>query len=849
MPINNQSLNKELYKLLKVRGFDPIPKDSTGETSPVPDEADVFKFTFKQDGNSLGTAWATIDGNNKLTVYYGDDITKNVSENEDPNNTFDLSWTGFLKHLKMWAQRRQMGFDLENKDHLHSDMAQRDHAKKQEVAESNIKLMKKGITMPNISEGYYPMGKSASYNDNIPTVKIILQHTRQIQEGEQRYRNIARIFLENAQGERFLAPTNKPGIAQIYARHLAEGGNVNDERWNHIKSLCEEYGKMSGFVRAVRGNQFNESAQRLVEAGLNHYQSLRESLSRMRGHRGYNSYFENWTPTLMENEGDETTINELFVQETLDPRIESVMPILSKLSKTVSEMKEVKELDEWADSLIESPDDEVNAHNESSDEKNMKRKELEEVTDAEKADIKIKVPAYRRDKVTTSDLEKAKEKNISGPEGLKALNTRVDSNVKEGLGPEQKRVGQLGPTEKVKKNSGARGKLVGANESVEQGVAEGDQLDEMNPMLVRDGLQVVIDFLSQYPTATTLTAGVAGAAAGTAIIAKLVKNAWKNHKELEQLKQDVINWSSQKLHANKNVAAKGGKVAKIIQAEIARRKKDVAEGLSDIVKGIKRKVAGKDNPKDVEHTYARIARRDIEDANKLNNQAAYDARDKSTKRWEKVNKVVNKQGAAEGSEPQVGDAVYYGKRLVGWFKGYSEHGKIITEPNYEEMGDEYANRDVYWDPQDKITIKPEQGVAEGQEDLEEATSMKQQWKNDVKQVHGNNVRFEVNKAVRSNEETQSEAYDENGNKVAYFYHKSGRQNILPKPKVNEDLSKTDIKKQISKFEELALAANRAGDDEKSKQYQRKIQSLKQKMSQDVKEGQEDLDALKKLMGK
>jgi hypothetical protein len=70
------------------------------------------------------------------------------------------------------------------------------------------------------------------------------------------------------------------------------------------------------------------------------------------------------------------------------------------------------------------------------------------------------------------------------------------------------------------------------------------------------------------------------------------------------------------------------------------------------------------------------------------------------------------EGVAEGSEPQVGDAVYYGKRLVGWFKGYSEHGKIITEPNYEEMGDEYANRDVYWDPQDKITIKPEQGVAE-----------------------------------------------------------------------------------------------------------------------------------------
>jgi hypothetical protein len=176
------------------------------------------------------------------------------------------------------------------------------------------------------------------------------------------------------------------------------------------------------------------------------------------------------------------------------------------------------------------------------------------------------------------------------------------------------------------------------------------------------------------------------------------------------------------------------------------------------------------------------------------------------------------------------------------------------DPAYQQS-DDYS----FWKKQNDIASEissirrqlRQQGVAEGQEDLEEATSMKQQWKNDVKQVHGNNVRFEVNKAVRSNEETQSEAYDENGNKVAYFYHKSGRQNILPKPKVNEDLSKTDIKKQISKFEELALAANRAGDDEKSKQYQRKIQSLKQKMSQDVTGGLSDVvkGVKRKISGK
>jgi hypothetical protein len=58
----------------------------------------------------------------------------------------------------------------------------------------------------------------------------------------------------------------------------------------------------------------------------------------------------------MEDEVEETNLNELFVQETLDPRIESVMPILSKLQKNLGEMKEVNALAEWADSLIEGGD-------------------------------------------------------------------------------------------------------------------------------------------------------------------------------------------------------------------------------------------------------------------------------------------------------------------------------------------------------------------------------------------------------------------------------------------------------------------------------------------------------------
>ena len=225
------------------------------------------------------------------------------------------------------------------------------------------------------------MGKKASYNDAVPNVKIVIQHTRQIEEGEQRYRNIAKIFLENSEGERFLAPTIKPGVARVYGRLIAEGDKPHGERWNHVTSLVEEYQKMGAFVRATRNGQFNESAQRLVNEGINHYQGLRETLSRMTGHRGYNTYFESWTPSLMEDETEENNLNELFVQETLDPRIESVMPILNKLQKKVAEMKEVGELSEWADSLIEAPGAETLGHNVRTDAKNLRAFDLEESED------------------------------------------------------------------------------------------------------------------------------------------------------------------------------------------------------------------------------------------------------------------------------------------------------------------------------------------------------------------------------------------------------------------------------------------------------------------------------------
>jgi hypothetical protein len=582
MAQDTETFNGELYNLLKVRGYKPVPLNSQNQRVGASQEADVIEFTFTKDGEDYGKVWVSIDDASSVKIYF-DDEQQDSPDTTTQGTEYDDTWTGLLKFIKAWAQRRQLSFELTNKDRLGDDMRQRDYYKMKE----------------KLGEGYYSMGKKASYNDAVPNVKIVLQHNRALEEGEQRYRNVARIFLENADGERFLAPTTKPGIARVYARHIAEGGVPNDDRWNHIKSVCEDYNKMAGFVRATRNKEFNESAQDLINEGANHYTNLRETLHKLTGHRGYHAYFESWTPSLMEDEGEDLAINELFVQETVDPRIESVMPILSKLRKNVAEMSEVDTLAEWADSIIseklemdsttksmavpademldEAPGAETLSHNQSTEKSNLKAFDLEEGDvvpfkkkddeddddwipsiedfeqeekhrnrkrtpandvnemdkspkanpysgqghrkgddhagkpqhtakmlaakqavkmarktldkafkgDVEENFISMAPQAVAEEEVEESGLQAYLGKKKYGEKGMKALqqagrdgaskekmatirakHDKLDEvQVEEDLDANQKRVGQLGPTEKVKNNN--IGKLVGANESTE----------------------------------------------------------------------------------------------------------------------------------------------------------------------------------------------------------------------------------------------------------------------------------------------------------------------------------------------------------------------------------------------
>lgn len=324
MPKTNESINTNLYELLQSQGFEITMLTSAGEQVPVPQEADVFQFDFVDQDQDRGTVTITIDGLHKMIVYYNSEIFGSGHQSE--------SWIKFLKLLKKFSQRNQLGFKLSNLDKLHTDMKKRDYTKK-------------------LEEGYYGT-RQTSYSDNGPaSIKMIIKHNRPLSETDARYRYVERIFLENELGERILVPSTKPSIGRVFARHLAEGGEHNDDRWHHIVEITEDIGKLGGFVRATKNRQFNEGVQQVVSEATNHYVKLKETVKRLQSHRGYNNYFESWKPALLE-ENNTDSLTEMFKSSELDPRIENAMSVLGKMNLYITESPDISVFEQWAEGIL-----------------------------------------------------------------------------------------------------------------------------------------------------------------------------------------------------------------------------------------------------------------------------------------------------------------------------------------------------------------------------------------------------------------------------------------------------------------------------------------------------------------
>lgn len=323
------SISQQLLDLLATRNFHPEMLDRMGKPSDAED-AKTFTFDYTAgSGKNYGTMVIVLDSDNEMKIMYGDNLGRTM-EGDDKSEFFD-----FLQHLNQKATSNRW-------THSIADINQLKHT-----------MQGMAAIQEGLFEGYYGTRK-VSYAGEPTQARLQIIHSQPLGEGDARYRHIDRMFIETAEGEKFKLGFKSLSGARAMLEHVRQGGKPYDIRGCHITETVTEIAVLSRFNRASANRILEGVTQELVTEAQQYYKTLRENLKHMATGRGYANYFESWHPaTINEQEGVVDNIKTLFIEQSIDSRIEAALPLLAKIQQRGHEMKEADIFESWINNLAE----------------------------------------------------------------------------------------------------------------------------------------------------------------------------------------------------------------------------------------------------------------------------------------------------------------------------------------------------------------------------------------------------------------------------------------------------------------------------------------------------------------
>jgi hypothetical protein len=324
--ISLEDTRQKLFDLLVAKSFDLTTRDAKGKETSNPTQADLFSFNYKSGDNSYGTVVITVGSSGELEVFYGDVLGRGMDTQDKKD------WYDFLYQLRHFAKRNMLEFSLKHMNKLKYAMQ----------------------TMAQVSESKYYGFKKTSYTKPTKEAKLKIVHSKPIDEeqGDQRYRNVAALYVETSEGERFKLPFTKLYGGRAMARHVSEGGNPYDSFGQHICELVNDIETLGAFTRYARGKEWQDAETAgLAERGLRHFGDIKRKVKSMIGKRGYHKAFEEYNTSEKPQADVVEAVRELFTERLLDQRVESAIPVLAKLELEGKSMKEINEFEQWAEDM------------------------------------------------------------------------------------------------------------------------------------------------------------------------------------------------------------------------------------------------------------------------------------------------------------------------------------------------------------------------------------------------------------------------------------------------------------------------------------------------------------------
>ena len=263
MSFNWQQIGDKVYGILASAGYGIQMRDEKGMATMDPHKAVRFLATIKSQNPQLDTYNVLIGLHDEDAYSHLDFRTPKQVDDKDFDAITSLKNSiqknlGDIEGLKInWTP---FGSTITLKD---------DPIKK--VTESK-----------DISKVY---GTTKSSFQRVGESKLIIRHTDLVDESKQgaRWRKIRAVFIETRDGERFKYPQVHVAGARAMARHLSEGGNINDVAGQSISRMSEDFIKLKHANKLLRSSGKDEDAQLVREA----MKDLNHSLRRISGPRGY----------------------------------------------------------------------------------------------------------------------------------------------------------------------------------------------------------------------------------------------------------------------------------------------------------------------------------------------------------------------------------------------------------------------------------------------------------------------------------------------------------------------------------------------------------------------------------
>jgi hypothetical protein len=336
---NLDLISEELFN--KIRGRFPSVTigDAEGNVTNKPNDARFFDFDYKEGDTSLGKVSISVN-EEAIEVMYSDNF---VGEQDEITQQ---KWYDFLKELRQFSKKRLMKFDTRNINK--SNLDRRDY---------QFLATNRGDNTMSESKMY---GTNKLSYQNVDNARIIIKHTESVnpEAGITRTRNIGKIYIESADGERFLYPYKHLTGARAMARHVAEGGKPFDDFGTHIVGLSEEMNKLRKFKSYMgRSAVMAESLAGYMDVVKDRIGTVKKTIESLQKPKFYAETFASFEKPMMEDvpsDVAENWVDQLTIRQ-FNEELKDVFPYIYNL---VSEATKAKDITA-EDILGEAPIDDV----------------------------------------------------------------------------------------------------------------------------------------------------------------------------------------------------------------------------------------------------------------------------------------------------------------------------------------------------------------------------------------------------------------------------------------------------------------------------------------------------------